>query len=202
MKLVELLLTLSLLNAQSRQKFCVGVTNGFGQAWLTNTGYNHTFKPSYNIGLTFESSKEVHWGLGGDIKYSMEGVRYHNTTTGQDRRYDLSYIRAPFRMHLYLNRYSKTFRPKIGVGPSIGYLIGTGQHTLNLERFQEQDETSRNFNKLDVGFQCMTGLNIHIAEDVWLNTDITYYQGLLEIDGSHIKNRNLGLNLGVLVKIK
>ena len=89
-----LLLSVMAVNAQ---RTSIGITGGFGGAWLSNTGESVIFNPLYNLGGTLVYSTETHWGFGADVKYSREGVRFTNdilnkkitTVVGSD------YIRVP-----------------------------------------------------------------------------------------------------------
>lgn len=202
MKFFEALLLLCMMNGQSRQAYFVGLTNGLEQKWPNTFANRNVFQPNYNFGLVFEASKESLWGIGGDLKYSTETMQYSHTSTGQAYEYDLSYLRAPLRFHLYMNKLCRTIRPKLGFGPCVGYLVGTGRHTLDSEKYHAQDEIGRNFNKFDFGVQCMTGVNIRLSDRLLMNLDLTCYNGFVSIDESEAKTQSRAINLGLLVRIK
>ncbi len=50
----------------------------------------------------------------------------------------------------------------------------------------------------DFGLHVAGGGNVRIAPATWLNLDLAYYHGLIDVNqNSEMKNRNLGINVGV-----
>ena len=68
----------------------------------------------------------------------------------------------------------------------------------------ESVDVKDSFNTVDVGAHIGAGLNIRLAERIWLNTDITYYQGFVDVSNDDVTgetesnlNGNVALNVGV-----
>jgi len=182
-------------NEEIRQTFTIGPAVGFGHSRIVNVGYDEYFKPSWNAGVTMNYSKWEHIGISGDILYSAEGGNF-KTNQGSEIDVDLTYLRIPLKFAYFFGDVQNNFRPKITVGPSFGFLIDddldkeTGAANPNLS-------DSENYKTLDLGGQASLGFNLKLGERVWLNTDLYYYYGFLEIDDLAHTNNNFGLRVGV-----
>lgn len=195
-----LLLSVMAVNAQ---RTSIGITGGFGGAWLSNTGESVIFNPLYNLGGTLVYSTETHWGFGADVKYSREGVRFTNdilnkkitTVVGSD------YIRVPLRAIYFFNTNEHAFRPNISVGPSFGFLTGGNIRTFdNANNDLNKSKTSDSFKSFDFGLQGTIGASVELSDGLWFIGDIVYYQGLIQQNkngSNNMLNSNLGVNLGL-----
>lgn len=164
-------------------KFSFGLKGGLGHSFLIPYT-NYAFMPSWNAGLSAIYSPFEHLGFGLDAIYSKEGVKLMDNENSYT--YDLNYIRVPFKVIYFCNTYEKDFRPKISIGPTIGFLTNT---TENLK-----------FNNFDFGANASLGFNYRLARAVWLNVDATYYQGFIDINTTNFENDlngNLRLELGL-----
>ncbi len=70
------------------------------------------------------------------------------------------------------------------------------------EVVSEQD-TKHSYNGFDFGLKGSAGVNVRVSPNTWLNTDLRYYHGLLDVSESAnaVQNRNLRLNVGLLFGI-
>jgi outer membrane protein W len=167
------------------QRLSLGPTAGFGHSWITNMPGDGKFNPSWNVGATFVYSSMSHWGIGLDAKYSAEGVK-KETSLGT-YEVNANYLRIPIKGYYFFNEYGNPVRPKIFLGPSLGFLIG-------------DDDSKNAFKGFDFGLLGGAGINFRIADRTWLNTDITYTHGfsnISDVSGATYRNRNIQLNIGV-----
>ncbi|HQW56442.1 MAG TPA: porin family protein [Saprospiraceae bacterium] len=156
---------------------------------------NTKFLPSYDFGASVIFSTQANWGIGADFLYSAEGTRAEDGGVKFDTKID--YVRVPLRFIYFFGDWDKTIRPKIFVGPTFGFLV----------KAKSEDQDIKDVvNSFDLGAHIGAGVNIKIAEQVWLNTDVTYTHGITQLyktDLFDIKasNRRIGLNVGVLFGI-
>ncbi|MBC7451008.1 MAG: PorT family protein [Cytophagales bacterium] len=192
------------------QHMSIGITVGSGTSRMSNSGQDVVHKESCNVGGTFVYSTDTHWGFAADVKYSREGYKYTYPGTGSyegqtlDTRVSSDFIRIPIRAIYFFNTYDKGVRPKISLGPSVGFLTGgkirVEDDKTNLSKTPVKDQ----FNAVDLGIQGTIGVDFRLAQDVWLRTDIAYYQGFLKQNtygSNNMMNMNLVLNLGLTVGI-
>jgi hypothetical protein len=180
------------------QYFSLGPSVGFQDTWVTNdlnADNKIVFHPGWNAGASFVYSTESHWGIGADLKYSMEGVSIKTESLDVTSDWNLSYLRLPIRAIYFFGDYGDAVRPKVFAGPTMGLLLAS-----KLDGIDEKDGT----NGFDFGLHAGAGINFRLAEAIWLNTDITYTQGLIDVDqeneisdGNNL-NGNVGVNVGVL----
>ncbi|RYG39738.1 MAG: PorT family protein, partial [Chitinophagaceae bacterium] len=139
-----------------------------------------------------------HWGISADVKFSSEGE-----TLGLDKDNKTvaraNYIRVPLQGIYFFGKYGNKVRPKISVGPSFGFLVGgeTKQYTNgDVTATVKTKDFAESF---DLGLTGAVGLNVRVAKATWLNADVAYYHGLTDVaTGGDAKNRNIGINVGVL----
>lgn len=166
-----------------QSKFSLGVIGGFGHSFVIPY-QDYTFNSSWNAGLSAVFSPWSHWGIGMDAVYSSEGSAIQKNDLTYS--YQLDYIRVPVKAIYFFNKYENDFRPKIAFGPSLGFLVN--------------EAGSTNANTFDLGANLAAGFNYRLMRAVWLNADLNYYQGFLDVYSSNSlneKNGNVRLNLGL-----
>jgi len=181
------------LSAEAQSKFSIGPSGGYG--WTTISNLNDSkFKAAGNFGLSSVYSAAEHFGIGLDVKYSIEGAKV-NSGNDQTTEYDLHYVRIPVKAIYFFNNYGNKVRPKIYAGPSFGFLSSSKVNTPILDDINNKDNTE-NF---DIGLTAGAGLNYRLVNKTWLNLDLGYYHGFKEIfkSGGDYSNRNIMLNVGV-----
>jgi outer membrane protein W len=185
------------------QNLSLGPTAGFGHAWTSsdNGNVDGRFHSSYNIGGKLVYSFVSHWGLSADVKFSSEGE-----TLGPDKDnksvYRANYIRVPLQGIYFFGDYGNKVRPKISVGPSLGFLVG-GESKEYVNGNETAVVKTKDYGKsFDFGLTGAVGMNVRVAKATWLNADIAYYHGLTDIaDNADAKHRNIGVNVGILFPI-
>ena len=200
MKRIFLVAGISLLGlVVNAQNLSLGPTAGFGHGWLggEDVGGKAAFHPTYSLGGKLVYSFVSHWGISADLKFSSEG----GTRTIEDNDYvqRLNFIRIPVQGIYFFGEYGDAIRPKISAGPSLGFLVGgKGKIKSDGEVVSEMDSKDA-FKSIDFGLQAAAGANFRVARNTWLNTDITYYHGLINIHevSDKVFNRGLGLNVGL-----
>ncbi|MBL7911293.1 MAG: PorT family protein [Bacteroidia bacterium] len=166
-----------------QSKFSFGVTGGFGHSFLIPYS-KPSFMPSWNAGLSAIFSPFVHCGFGIDALYSTEGVKFNNPEYTSVTH--LNYVRVPLKVIYFFREYEKDFRPKVAIGPTIGFLTNSSENP--------------GFNKTDLGANASLGFNYRLLRAVWLNMDASYYQGFIDAyKGNAVKdlNGNARLNVGL-----
>lgn len=172
-----------------------GPTAGFNWAWLSDVD-EVKGRPSFNLGFTYTYSILESAGIGIDVRYSEEGARWETGGTTYATR--LNYLRVPLKFQYFFGGLGDDIRPKIFAGPSFAFLIG-GKSDVGVgdTEFDSKDL----YEGFDVGLMGGVGFNYRLAERTWLNFDLAYTHGMLEVLGdkglSDAKNRLVNLNVGV-----
>lgn len=198
-KLMILLLVVGSAVTAKSQNVSFGPSAGFGHSWISDVNGDKKFMPSYNAGLTLVYSTKTNWGFGADVKYSGEGVKVKSGTGDDDVTTRLNYIRVPLKAIYFFGQYGQKVRPKVAFGPTLGFLTNA-KTTTDINGQETEVDIENNIKGFDIGLQGSVGLNFRLAPNTWLNTDLSYYHGLNDITksaSSDIKNRNLGINVGV-----
>ena len=197
--------SISKLNAQT---FSIGPTAGFGHSWITNYSDRTKFNAAWNAGLSFIYSTKTNFGIGVDIKYSAEGIKNDYSVEGPadglitvTNTLNANYIRVPFKLIYFFGKYGNAVRPKLYVGPDFGFFVG-GKSVLDYGNVKY--DTKEFIKGFDFGGIVAAGLNFRLAPATWLNTDIAYYNGFINVskDDNNNHNKNLQLNIGLLVSLK
>ena len=175
----------------------LGPTVGFNYAWLSDVD-NSSGRPSYNIGLMYNYSIFQSSGLGIEARYSEEGVKqeFGNTTVTSK----LNYVRIPLEFHYFFGQLEDNFRPKLFVGPSLAFLVG-GKSEVRSGEVTTTVDSKDVYESFDLGIQAGAGFNYRLAEMTWLNFDVAYTHGFVDVTqekvNSDSKNRLVNVNLGV-----
>ncbi len=173
--------------------FSIGPSVGYGHAAVRNTDGSDLFNPSWNAGVILNYSTSEHLGFAADVLWSMEGALVENEGTGMDTDLRLNYIRVPLKFVYFFGDFANDFRPKITIGPSMGFLLNA---EIEPENGSAADVTS-SYQVFDLGGNASIGFNWKLGDNVWLNTDLNYYTGFTPIHFADQYNTNLGLKVGV-----
>ncbi|MBO9570592.1 MAG: PorT family protein [Chitinophagaceae bacterium] len=200
MNKLMLVATLMLITSVSiAQNLSIGPTAGFGHSWnnAETNAADKLFHPSYNIGGKLVYSFDSRWGVSADVKFSGEGA-----TIGTDADNKvvsrLNYLRVPLQGIYFFGKFGDKIRPKISLGPSFGFLVGGKTKTFQNGEKSVEIKSSDIYTGVDFGATVAGGLNVRIAPYTWLNADLSYYLGLSNVaETGDIKNRNIGINIGV-----
>lgn len=192
------------------QNLSLGPIVGLNHSWMSNAGNKAQFNPGLGIGATLTYSFNPKWGVGADLKYSMEGVKTmsENTLTTTIRDANLNYVRFQPKLIRFFGDLGDRIRPKIYVGPSVGFLTG-GKIITDVEPKQggavitTESLSKDSYNKVDAGLFAGAGLNYRIGKAMWLNTDLNYNHGLVDVAKSNVNSatRALSFNVGITFPI-
>jgi hypothetical protein len=147
----------------------------------------------------------------------MDGAKYKSsfTTNGisavSDEKLTLSYIRIPLMLNIFAGKLGNPVRPKLMLGPSVGFLMKvknesevTVQNNGSTNTVTTTSESKKGYNTTDFGGVIGAGVNIRLADRLWLDTDLRYYMGLSDLydndngnDNDMPKNQHLQLSFGL-----
>jgi len=185
----------------SAQFFSIGPSAGLQHTWISDLDENAktALHPGFNGGASMVFSTESHWGLGADLKYSLEGSKLKSDSLNLTTKWNTSYLRLPIRGIYFFGDYGNSVRPKVFLGPTLGYLLSS--------KFENTDFKSTT-SSFDIGVHGGVGLNFKLMEAIWLNTDVTYTKGFLdvtqdtELSNANNLNGNVAINVGVLFGLR
>ena len=151
-----------------------------------------------------------------ELIYSGEGSKYEytrvsgGTTTKHEHNTRLNYLRIPFHATYFFANAGDKIRPKISLGPSVGFLMSvkdraTVTRTTNGNTTVEKPvHTSlKDYSRLDIGLALSTGLNYKLMSRTWLNVDLRYYYGFIDFvknnayPNDYVNNKGASLSLGL-----
>lgn len=188
---VALLLSVAAFAQQPvRKAISIGPVIGFGHAWMSPVA-NSEYNPGMSAGLFGIYAPNEHWGLGMDVRYSIEGSKKDIPEVGfVNQKYQ--YLRVPVRAMYFFGKWGDDFRPKVTLGPSMGFLLAHDGPVYTTE------------SKFDFGVAATGGFNYRIYRGTWLNADLGYYHGFTDAimhTSNREMHRNLMLNIGVGLEI-
>jgi hypothetical protein len=197
-----LLCSITISNAQN---LSFGPTAGFGHAFVSEDREkdNH-FWPAWNAGVKLVYSFNPNWGASADLKFSGEGG---NTTLDiggnhQEWKYRAYYVRVPIQAIYFFGDLGDAVRPKISLGPSVGFLVAGDSKAYINDALDNSLKTKDIFDGFDFGMTGAVGANFKLGGDKWLNTDISYYHGITDVGLlNEIRNRTIMLNIGLTFPI-
>jgi hypothetical protein len=179
-----------------------------GGSWVSNTTGNRGFKSSPALGIGLVYSRNDHFGIGAQLLVSHEGYETeYRMPHGNREEVEINpvYLRLPIQFTYFFGNYGDRIRPKIYAGPSIAVKVDEVHHTTSSNvPFTEGNFTSGNiFDAFDAGLTAGVGANFRIGKLMWLNTDLGYYHGLVDVldndaASNFNANRNLRLNVGLM----
>ena len=179
-------LTVNAQGEPKRKAFSFGPVMGLGHAWMSPTVYSK-YNPAMSAGVFAIYSPVEHWGVGIDARYSIEGSKKEYPETGVSNM-DFHYLRVPLSAIYFFGKWGDDFRPKIAVGPSMGFLIA-----MDVPGYISE-------NRFDIGLHANGGFNYRIYGNTWLNADVGCYHGLSDAiqNTNHTERQNhIMANLGI-----
>jgi hypothetical protein len=186
----------------------LGPVIGLGGSWVSNVSGDKNFKfaPALGVGLVY--SRNDHFGIGAQLLVSHEGYSTEYTMANghkEELQINPVYLRLPVQFTYFFGNYGDRVRPKIYAGPSIAVKVDEVYHytASNLNPTEGNYTSGNMFRTFDAGLTAGLGANIRIGKLMWLNTDIGYYHGLVDViendaANNFNANRNLRLNVGLM----
>lgn len=166
--------------------FSIGPQGGFGHTFITPYK-GARFQPSWDAGVAAIYAPGVHWGVQLDIRYSAEGCKIEDVENKSTNAIFLRYVRVPLKAVYFFNRYEDDFRPKITLGPSIGFL--------------NEQVNSIGAKSVDFGANASIGFHYRLVRAIWFTADVNYYQGFTDVYETTTEremNGNLRLDMGLM----
>jgi hypothetical protein len=193
-------LAVSKTNAQVRDNLSLGPIVGFGHSWSSYqypSGYEQKFNPSFNGGARLVYSATPHFGIGLDGIFHQEGnkVEFGNATSTTH----LNYINLDPKLYYFFGKYGQALRPKIGIGPNFGFLVGGKIKTENGSAESEL-KSKDYYNGFNFGLSGAIGFNYRLKSKTWLNVDAVYNNGFSDLTkgpSDDPNSRSIFLNVGV-----
>lgn len=134
------------------------------------------------------------FGVSGQVLYTQLGTK---EKVG-DGVFRLSYVQVPILATYFLGKFGQKVRPKLFLGPHVNFLINAkNQDGVDLNPKIGDIRPSKS---IDAGPTAGVGLNVRLANKIWLNTDVRYGMGLVPLGPEgliKIYNQNFGVNVGV-----
>ena len=198
------------------QNLSLGPIGSFNHSWITGSGAsdNRDFNPSFKAGATITYSIHPHWALGADLLFANEGAKSTTTVANfeTENKVNLNYIRVPLKAIYFFGDLGDKLRPKLYAGPSFGFLVGgkaktETKNTTSGVTVKSEADSKDFYEGFDFGLTAGAGLNYRIARAIWLNFDVNYTNGFLDVtknttvNKSFNANRNLGVAVGVTFPI-
>lgn len=165
--------------------FSVGVHGGFGHSYITSSN-DSQFHPSWDAGIATIYAPWANWGVELGVRYSVEGSKNINPLNNTTYTTELRYLRVPLKAVYFVGPYENDFRPKLSLGPVIGFL---------------QDETnSIGAKSIDFGATASVGFHYRLVKAIWFTTDLKFYQGFIDTypqTSNNDLNGNIRLDIGI-----
>lgn len=184
------------LSAQLGKNLSLGPRVGVNFAKFTSKDGidNSESKPGLVAGLTSTYSINTNTGITFDALYSREGQSNSTFKT------DLDYLRLMLAFNYFFRDQEDKFRPKIYVGPTLGFLLSAED---KLENGNDDIDVKETYNTIDIGLAVGLGFNYRVGGDTWLNVDGRFQPGLSNIIDNKpsgidaIRNQNFQFSVGL-----
>lgn len=177
----------------AQENVSIGPMVGLSVANLRGDIVNNNWKTGATLGGFYNYSSESGLGFSGQLLYTQLGADINN----KSNEINLHYLQVPLLLTYFMGRKGEAFRPKLFVGPSLNFLLGAKDINGNDINGEGSNSTYRPF---DLGATAGIGFNYRIDPKVWLNFDVRYGVGIIDItrsDANSRYNQNVGINLGV-----
>lgn len=179
--------------AFAQENISFGPIAGVSVANFRGDVSNQAWKPGPTVGGFINYSANSGFGLSGQVLYTQLG----SANKLNDNEIRLNYIQVPILATYFLGKVGQKVRPKLFLGPHVNFLLNArNQNGVDLN---PQIGDSRPYKSIDAGLTAGVGLNVRLANKIWLNTDVRYGLGLIPLtEGANkIYNQNIGVNVGV-----
>ncbi|MCY7350228.1 MAG: PorT family protein [Cytophagaceae bacterium] len=173
------------LHAQRARNLSFGPLIGVNVSNLYGDVTNNSSKVGLVAGGFFNYSIKQTFGVSGQLLYSQLGANFNNGD-----KVKLNYLQIPLFATFYFGRGLQpgAIRPKLFVGPYVGFLLDAKDKNGNTIK----DGANAFYNPLDVGLNLGGGLNYALRNQSWINLDVRYGVGLLDVANPANVNRRNG----------
>jgi outer membrane protein W len=183
--------TVCVMPFASAQKVSLGPMIGANFATISDVS-NAQINTGLAAGVFLNYSIDENFGLGVKGLFSQLGTGVENS----DSKTKLNYIQIPLSGVYYFGERGNTFRPKIFLGPYVGFLLGASDQSGNEILGLSGNDS---FNKVDFGGQIGLGFNYSMQNRGWINVDAGFGGSLANItdhNSFNYKNRAIFLSVG------
>lgn len=194
------------MNAQDNtrvktSRWSIGPKAGLNLSHFWGSDFNNDaarMRLSGQFGAFATWSNDSWFAVSGELLYSGKGTRYRYESPWGDAvsvtRVD--YIEMPILFRFFFVR-DGMFRPHASIGPSWGILLLA--HSKGLEPVKSDANSFYDTaNKIDLGMNVGGGVNIRVGDNIWINPELRYNLGLLNIgENSSVRNGALTFAVGV-----
>lgn len=145
-----------------------------------------------SAGVFLNFSIDENFGIGIKGLFSQLGTNVENSNTEMN----LNYIQIPISGIYYFGERGDAFRPKVFLGPYVGFLLGANDQNGNEILGISGNDA---FNTLDFGGQIGLGFNYSMQDRGWINVDAGFSGSLANITDNNSlnhKNRSIFLSVG------
>ncbi len=152
------------------------------------------------FGGFFTWSNDSWFAVSGELLYSAKGSRFRIDSPFGDVKSvtRMDYLEIPLLFRFFFVKEGAV-RPHVSIGPSVGFLVLGRSKTLEpIESEVNNFYDSETTHKFDVGLNAGGGVNIRVADRIWINPELRYNLGLLNIaDNYNVRNGALTFSVGV-----
>jgi hypothetical protein len=186
--------------AQSENTWSFGPEFGFNFSKFGKDGDATDFNTGVVLGGFLTYSIRDTYAFTGKILYSQKGAK----DSDSDTRLHLNYVEVPILFRLFFNREG-AIRPNAFIGPSFGFLTGA-QGKIGSGDYESINNYKDQYNNFDLGLGAGLGVNIRVANEMYLIFDARYTHGLSDVSKSagDVNNQAIaltaGLSIGLSVK--
>lgn len=191
----------------AQQGFAISDKVMIGHSWTVGNrnseDVKYAFHPTVQFGRTAIYNFSDNVGIGLGTFFSTEGVSFKidNNTDADKARQRMNYIRIPLGAVFTLGSAENRVRPRIGIGGSVGFLVGGKTYVLSDDDvFAGAKTTKAMSTKVDAGATGSLGFSVRVADGFLINHDINYYHGLVENKYNSnlpsFTHRSIGLSMG------
>lgn len=180
-------------SASAQENVSIGPIAGVSIANFRGDISNTDWKPGLTVGGFYNYSAKTGFGFTGQLLFTQMGAQTDNKTN----EINLNYIQLPLFATFFFGKYGDKFRPKLFLGPNLNFMVSAKDKNGNNIN---GDSNNRVFNPFDLGLTFGGGLNYKLQEKIWLNFDVRYGLGLLDVtkdNNTSVMNSNWGINLGL-----
>ena len=187
---------------------------GFSSIYLN---VPQTLLRQYSGGITVRYISENHFGIQGELNYSMRGWKERTDSVVNNNRYarSIGYVELPLMTHIYFN-LGKRVRFIFNAGPQVCYYIKEKnlEYNINNNKLDATNNPNQTVSyydtpvqhPFDYGLKGVLGLEFRTKAGFFI-LDGSYYYGLSDIFNSQMRqnawfqasnNQVIGLNLSYL----
>lgn len=114
-----------------------------------------------------------------------------------DNKVHLNYVEIPVLARIFFNREG-TVRPNVFLGPSFGFLNGASVK-IDDGDYEKLDDYKDSYNTFDLGISAGLGVNVRVANEMYLIIDARYTYGLsdVSVSNSDVNNQAVAISAGL-----